>query len=176
MSVLNQAVKPLDRNTYRVLKYIYNILLLIYSGGIMASWLIPCSPSIYDAEAAFSEYGNIIWHQQCNMLPGDIAYIYVSAPVKQIRCKCLVEAVDIPFDIGEDEGYTLDEAFCSKTYRRYMDLKLLECYDSPLLSYQMLLMNGLNGPIRSQRRVTPQLESYLASVSNDRRAKRNADD
>ena len=33
MIVLNQAVKPLDRNTYRVLKYIQNMLLLICSGG-----------------------------------------------------------------------------------------------------------------------------------------------
>lgn len=66
----------------------------------MASWLIPCSPDIYDAEAAFQEYGHIVWHQQCNMSPGDIAYIYVTAPEKAILCKCVIEDVDIPFDIG----------------------------------------------------------------------------
>ena len=133
----------------------------------MESWLIPCSPDIYDAESAFQEYGHVVWHQQCNMAPGDIAYIYVSAPVKAIRCKCRIDSVNIPFDIGEDEGYVLDEAFCSKSYRRYMDLVLLECYNNnPMLSYQMLLMNGLNGPIRSQRRVIPKLETYLGSITS----------
>ena len=75
-----------------------------------------------------------------------------------IRCKCLVTAADIPYDIGEDDGYVRDETFCAKTYRRYMDLKLLECYDNPALSYHMLLLNGLGGPVRSQRREGGQQE------------------
>ena len=133
----------------------------------MTSWLIPCSPDIYDAESAFQEYGHIIWHQQYKVSVGDIAYIYVTAPVKAIRCKCRVEDVDIPFDIGDDDGYVLDEAFCSRAYRRYMDLALLETYDSPLLGFQMLLMNGLGGTIRSQRRVNPTLEAYLSSVLHE---------
>ncbi len=132
----------------------------------MASWLIPCSPDIYDAEAAFQESGHIVWHQQCNMTPGDFAYIYITAPEKAIRCKCIVEDVDIPFDIGEDDGYVLDESFCSKAYRRYMDLRLVESYaSSPMLSFQMLLMNGLTGTIRSQRLVSTMLETYLSSVT-----------
>lgn len=132
----------------------------------MASWLIPCSPDIYDAEAAFQEYGHIIWHQQCNMSPGDIAYIYVTAPIKAIRCKCIIEDIDIPFDIGEDDGYVLNEDFCAKSYRRYMDLRLVECYESStMLGFQMLLMNGLTGTIRSQRRVSSELELYLASIA-----------
>ena len=142
----------------------------------MASWLIPCSPDIYNAEAAFQEYGHVVWHQQCNMMPGDYAYIYVSAPVKEIRCKCLIEAVNIPFDVGEDDGYVLNEAFCSRTYRRYMDLKLLECYDNPLLGYHMLLMNGLNGPICSQRKAPAQLVQYIATATNGWEAKPDADD
>ena len=133
----------------------------------MSSWLIPCSPSIYDADAAFQEYGHVVWHQQCKMEPGDIAYIYVTSPVKAIRCKCRIENVDIPFDIGEDDGYVLNEAFCSKSYRRYMDLVLVERYDdNPMLSFQMLLMNGLNGTIRSQRKASESLVKYLSSITS----------
>lgn len=132
----------------------------------MEYWLIPCSPAIYAAEAAFQEYGHVVWHQQCNMSPCDIAYIYVSAPVKEIRCKCLIEAVNIPKDIGEDEGYVLDEGFNAKSFRRYMDLKLLECYDNPMLGYNMLLMNGINSSIRGQRKAPPQLVKYITSVTN----------
>lgn len=133
----------------------------------MSSWLIPCSPDIYDADSAFQEYGHVIWHQQCNMTAGDVAYIYVTAPVKAIRCKCLIRETNIPFDAGDDDGYVLDESFCSKSYRRYMDLVLVECYDyNPMLSFQMLLMNGLAGTIRSQRRATPRLESYLESITS----------
>ena len=134
----------------------------------MNSWIIPCSPVIYDAESAFQEYGHVVWHQQCNMTSGDVAYIYVTAPVKAIRCKCLVRETDIPFDVGDDDGYVLDESFCSKSYRRYMDLVLMERYDdNPMLSFQMLLMNGLNGTIRSQRKVPQSLEKYLASITSE---------
>lgn len=134
----------------------------------MACWLIPCSPDIYDAEGAFQELGHVVWHQQCKMEPGDTAYIYVTAPVKAIRCKCRVDSVDIPFDVSDnDEGYVLNEAFCSKAYRRYMDLVLVESYDSnPMLSFEMLQMNGLVGTIRSQRRATPRLEIYLESITS----------
>ena len=101
------------------------------------------------------------------MTPGDFAYIYITAPEKAIRCKCVVEDVDIPFDIGEDDGYVLDESFCSKAYRRYMDLRLVESYArSPMLGFQMLLMNGLTGTIRSQRRASSTLEAYLSSVTS----------
>ncbi len=137
----------------------------------MTSWLIPCSPDIYDAESAFQEYGHVIWHQQCNMMPGDYAFIYVTSPVKEIRCKCLIAETDIPFDIGDDEGYVLDEAFCSKAYRRYMDLQLLEVYDCFLLEYHFLLMNGLSGPIRSQRKAAPELVKYIAEVTNNQNNK-----
>ncbi len=131
----------------------------------MASWLIPCSPEIYDAEAALREYGRLLWHQQCNVAAGDVAYLYVTAPVKAIRCKCLIGEADVPFDDGEDDGYIIDEAFCARTHRRYMELRLLETYDSPMLGYRMLLMNGLTGAVRSQRRAGVALEEYLSAVT-----------
>ena len=127
----------------------------------MTSWLIPCSPDIFDAEGAFQEYGHVVWHQDCYISPGDIVYIYVSAPVKAIRCKCLVEATDIPVDTGDDDGYVLDESFCSRVRRRYMDLRLVETYDNPMLAYSMLLSHGLGGPIRSQRRAPAELVEFI---------------
>jgi len=128
----------------------------------MASWLIPCSPVVYDAESAFQEYGHVVWHQDCNVAVGDTVYIYVTAPVKSIRCRCVITDADMPADPGGDDGYVLDEAFCARNHRRYMDLKLQETYDTHLLDYRMLLMNGLTAPIRSQRRVPPKLAQYLA--------------
>ena len=91
-------------------------------------------------------------------------YIYVTAPVKEIRCKCLVTAANLPFDISEDDGYTL---ICSRAHKRYMDLKLVEIYNNPFLGYQLLLMNGLSGPIRSQRRVSPELLNYIETTSQN---------
>lgn len=135
----------------------------------MASWLIPCSPDLYDAEAAFAEFGSLIWHQSCRVTVGNTAYIYVTAPVKELRCKCRVEAVDLPCDRGGEDGYELDEEFCSRTYRRYMDLKLLETYHTPALGYRMLLLNGLSGAIRSQRRATPELEAFIERTAAEER-------
>ena len=129
------------------------------------TWLIPCSPDIYDAEGAFQEYGSIVWHQDCNISVGDLAYIYVTAPIKEIRCKCIIDAANIPADIGNDDGYTLNEEFCSRTHKRYMQLRLLDTYDNPFLGFHMLLANGLHGPIRSQRRAGDELVKYIESVT-----------
>ena len=131
----------------------------------MEQWIIPCSPNIYNAEEAFKEYGTIVWHQDCNIQPGDVVYIYVTAPVKELRCKCIAVDVDIPFDIGEDEGYTIDEEFCSRSYRRYMSLKLVELYDNTFLSFKEMLHNGLGGTVRSQRRINPLLQKYIEDVT-----------
>lgn len=139
----------------------------------MASWIIPCSPNIYDAESAFGEYGSIVWHQDGNIQPGDVVYIYVTAPIKEIRCKCIAVETDIPIDIGDDDGYVVDDAFCARTHRRYMNLQLKETYSTPMLGYQFLLYNGLNGTIRSQRRVPPTLQAYINQVTGDHI---NADD
>lgn len=136
-------------------------------------WIIPCSPSIYDAEAAFKEYGSIVWHQDCNIQLGDVVFIYVTAPIKEIRCKCIAVETDIPFDIGDDDGYVVDDAFCARSHRRYMNLQLKETYSTPMLGYQLLLYNGLNGTIRSQRRVSPTLQAYIIQVTGDQI---NADD
>ena len=87
-------------------------------------------------------------------------------------CGAVVCIVDQLYFIGEDDGYVLDENFCAKSYRRYMDLRLIECYESsPMLGFQMLLMNGLMGTIRSQRRASSELEAYLASITPQLRKK-----
>ena len=130
----------------------------------METWLIPCNPDVYDAEGAFDEYGSIVWHQDCNIHAGDYVYIYFTAPEKEIRCKCIAEDVDIPIDIGEDSGYTLDEEFCSKSYRKYMRLRVLALYKCPLLGFQSLLLNGLRGTVRSQRRLPECLSSYIDQI------------
>ncbi len=125
-----------------------------------------CSVGVLDQQCffLFPECVDLFRQRFVPLLDIDIAYIYVSAPIKAIRCKCRIEVTNIPVDVGEDDGYVLDEAFCSKAYRRYMDLKMEKCFDNPMLGYQMLLMNGLSGPIRSQRRVPLQLQKYLENI------------
>lgn len=137
----------------------------------MASWLIPCSPAVYDAEAALREYGTVVWHQQCRMKPGDFAYLYMTAPLKAIRCKCVIGETELPFDCGNDDGYVIDGEFCARTYRRYMELRLVERWDTPLLGYGFLLRNGLGGPVRSQRRMPEALEAYVKAVCSGAEAR-----
>ncbi len=131
-------------------------------------WLIPCAPDIYDAEGAFAEYGSIIWHQDCRGIrAGDIAYIYATAPRKRIICKCIVTEAGLPFCPQEDDGYEIDEAFCNRSHKRFMEIKQTETYDNPLLGYGFLLQNGLTGAIRSQRRAVPELAEYIEKTANE---------
>ena len=127
----------------------------------MTSWIIPCSPRQYDIERAFENLKKINWKQIRNYTLGDIVYIYVGMPVQAILYKCKVTTVGLTSIEIDDSPYVIDGENYLHT-PLHMELELMRKYDDKVLSYDKLLANGLNGPIRGPIRAKRDLEAFVS--------------
>lgn len=57
-------------------------------------WIIPCNIKVYDVIEHFKSSKRIVWKNSFTIHPGDVAYLYLSAPFSEIRYKCLVIGKD----------------------------------------------------------------------------------
>ena len=83
-----------------------------------AEWLVPANPKYFDIEAAFAKQKEIIWKQSSAVNVGDIAYMYVGAPISAVLYKCEITAVDIPYDYA-DENLTITHVMKIKKLKKY---------------------------------------------------------
>ena len=60
-------------------------------------WVIPCNPAYYDVCGVFNKLDKVEWKQSTNVNEGDIVYIYVTSPIKEIRYKCVARKVDLDY-------------------------------------------------------------------------------
>lgn len=81
-------------------------------------WLIPANPHYFDIEAAFAKNKEIIWKQSSAVNVGDIAYMYVGAPVSAVLYKCEITEVDIPYDYA-DENLKITHVMKIKRLKKY---------------------------------------------------------
>lgn len=133
----------------------------------MASWLIPANTKFYDVFAAFALH-ETYWPMNAKVTPGDIVYIYLAAPFKQIgfRCEVLGTGYDLvairdqitPFIKGDIEQGPVSKPF----------MKLGATYAAPIgaegnLSLPKLRANGLNGMLMGARKLenNPDLFAYI---------------
>ena len=128
----------------------------------MTEWIIQCNLREYDVAGAFNKLHRLDWKQSTNIEKGDVVYIYNSAPESAIRYKCLVNRVEMEEpDIDDSEFVKDGKNF--ESYGRYMELELLEKYNTSELSREKLQANGLRS-IQGPSRVTEELSSYLVTV------------
>lgn len=132
----------------------------------MREWLVPCNPVKYgyDVLGAFAKLGRINWGQTVKngVEPGDTAYVYLAAPYEAIRLKCRISKAGL----GRREAVIDDSEFSrgggeDAAYERYMELELLEVYDSPRLSRSSLKGHGLT-QVQSMHGISPELSAHLA--------------
>ena len=81
-------------------------------------WLIPVNPKYFDIEAAFAKQKEIIWKQSSDVRVGDIAYMYVGAPISAVLYKCEVTEVNIPYDYA-DENLRMTHVMKIKRIKQY---------------------------------------------------------
>lgn len=75
----------------------------------MKYWIQPSNPHGYDANTALEEDGFITcWPTRYHMEIGDIVFLYISSPIKEIRWKCVVGDNDYWCE-REHESYPEDE-------------------------------------------------------------------
>jgi len=95
------------------------------------AWLVPANPKYFDIEAAFNKQKEILWKQSGSIQVGDIAYMYVGAPISAVLYKCTVTEVDIPYDY-EDKNLKISKVMKIKLLKKYakdfMRFSRLEAY------------------------------------------------
>ncbi|MEG1929322.1 MAG: hypothetical protein RR090_12030, partial [Niameybacter sp.] len=71
-------------------------------------WVTICNPKKYDVIGAFKQLDVIEWKQSTNVEVGDVVYIYISAPYKEIKYKCKVTKVDLNEGVIDDSEFVLE--------------------------------------------------------------------
>lgn len=131
----------------------------------MSCWLLPCNPKYYDVDGVYKNLKTVDWKQTLSKVEiGDIAYIYVSAPVGGITYKCEVINVNKPVSTIDDSKFHIDSKVYAD-YGKYMELRFIEKYDNKELLYNALSLNGLKGRVQCQRNISGELEIYINNVT-----------
>lgn len=118
-------------------------------GGRIDTWLVPANPKYYDIEGAFEQYDEIIWKQSTNVQIGDIAYMYVAAPVSAILFKCVITATDIPY-----------EHFGAVKIKKVMKIKFLEKYRRDQFPLKVMKKHGV-GTVQGCHGMPEEMERYI---------------
>lgn len=122
--------------------------------GERQHWIIPANPEFFDVMDYFSKNREVTWKQSARLAAGDIAYIYLTAPVSEIRFKCEVLKADIPYEY-EDEHLKIKSA---------VKLKVLKRYPDGWCSIGRMRELGIKA-IRGQRTCSEELTAYLEKQS-----------
>lgn len=129
-------------------------------------WVITCNPSYYDVNGAFNKLKKIEWKQSVNINTGDIIYIYVGKPFKEIKYKCIAKKVDLN-SAGriDDSEFILDDSNYNN-YGRYMELSLLTKYDEQQYPLSKLRERGLKS-VQGPSKVSEELSNYIKLIETN---------
>ena len=133
----------------------------------MTHWLFPANTKFYDVVGAFSEI-QTYWPVNTKVSVGDVVYIYLAAPYKQIGFVCDV------IDVGLDQDSILesirpffknmfDDKKQSKLFMKLQTISIIPIDNEALLAYKHLKQNGLNGMLMGPRNLenNPALLDYI---------------
>lgn len=134
---------------------------------IMNHWLIPANTKFYDVLGAF-DVSETYWPLKTKVSIGDVVYIYLAAPYKQIAFVCNV--VDVDLDQGSIiehiRPFFKNQAANNKAAKLFMKLKnvtTIVLENEAQLTYQYLKQNGLKGMLMGARKLenNPELLDYI---------------
>ena len=117
---------------------------------IASNWILPANPRFFDIEDAFNHYKEIDWKQSSKVKVGDIAYMYVGAPVSAVLYKCEITGVDIPYEYS-DENIRITHV---------MRIKLLKKYSYDFCKFKKLNELGIMA-VRGPRLATKEFLDYM---------------
>lgn len=133
----------------------------------MVHWIYPANVKYYDVLSAFNA-PETYWPINSKVSTGDVIYIYLASPYKQIGFVCEVLEVKIElYSILENiRPFFKKESNNEKQNKLFMKLKassVITLEDDSLLSYQYLKENGLNGMLMGPRKLenNPSLLKYI---------------
>ena len=133
----------------------------------MTHWLFPANTKFYDVLGAFNEV-QTYWPVNTKVSVGDVVYIYLAAPYKQIAFAC--DVVDVGLD--QDSIFEhirpffknkLDNKKQPKSFMKLQTHASLPIDSETLLAYKHLKQKGLNGMLMGPRKLenNPTLLDYI---------------
>lgn len=133
----------------------------------MTSWLIPANTKFYDVFAALASH-DIYWPMNAKITAGDIVYIYLAAPFKQIGFRC--EVLGTGYDLGAIRNHVapfikgeVDQNPGSKPFMKLGSTQAVPIEPDAPLSLRKLRDNGLNGMLMGARKLdnNPELFDFI---------------
>lgn len=138
---------------------------LIQKYSIMTNWIFPYNKNKFKLEEILNERDSIEWGQRKYKLqPGDIVYLYCSAPEKRITHKMIVVETDIPEDKTNDDDGEFKTKLFDKKYKNeevYFRMKYVKNSSSPMLCLNFLRQHGLNSCMQGATKATGILLDYI---------------
>ena len=129
-----------DETIMKLIEESHNNVSLDTINKVKSEWLLPANPKYYDLIIAFKKSNIILWKQSTSIKVNDIVYLYVAAPYSEIKYKCEVLKVDIPYD------YKNKKLIVNKV----MQIKLIKEFNKEftLDKLKELGINSIRGPRR----------------------------
>lgn len=132
----------------------------LFKVGDITQWVIACNPNDYDIEGVFNKLDKVEWKQSTNINVGDIVYIYVTSPVKEIRYKCIARKVNLSHvDTTKDREFIL-KGDNYENRVRYMELEFITKYKEGQFTLENLKQNGLKS-VQGPSKVSEELSNYI---------------
>lgn len=135
------------------------------SAELPSYWLTSWNEKDFRLHDYLKKYDQIDWNNKNNnrFKVGDIVFLYSSHPERRIRYKMKVLMAEVPVDERiDDSEYAVTPTEPSEIPP--VRLKFIDSVDTQLLDYNALKENGVKGFIRSPRRLSGDILSYINAV------------
>lgn len=121
----------------------------------MNEWIIPANPHYFDLYSYLRMNAVRDWSQPVNVKPGDVVYIYSSAPDSAILYKTIVVEADLPNPYYPS----------SSRRKKSMRLKVVKRYPKELLTMKVLRTFGVRS-MQGSKRVPLELKKVIDSLAD----------
>ena len=129
-------------------------------------WIFPCNPKYFDIKKHFETNDVVCFRRKGTTQVGDIAYIYISGTLKQLKYKCEIIDSDVTEPLLSEHNYVIKDDPYSTTVPHYTAMRLLETFDDGEFSLDWLRKNGTNQfivPMRLPRKTVLAMEREKGS-------------
>lgn len=126
----------------------------------MEYWVIPCNTRFFDIVDHFSKNTKVVWKNDSSISEGDCVFLYLGAPLSQIKYKCKVLDVDVCEEILTQNQYAIRGNDKYKKRQKYMMLEMEKEFKDGVYTFSELKSEGL-GQVQKQARVDRRLKAYL---------------
>lgn len=123
------------------------------------TWVFPCNVKFFNIFDHFKKRNTVVWKRRGSVHTGDVVYIYLGSPYKEIKYKCHVIADDISEEKVQMNSYAIPKKVSGTPH--YIELELDQTFEEGKYPYEVLKENGLGQvqiPARASRRLKPFLD------------------